>query len=482
MPRGIPLSEGEIRHRLQELRNKTVLHDAARQRVLLLEEEQENLRNRLAEQDAEVERLRAENRELTEELVKERDALQKLRELLFAREHPHRTQRARTPIPRTAASYRRSVPDRVTDEQTITLATCPDCGNAVSPPVASRTRVTEDIVLHPQPAVTRWIITRHWCRSCGKQVAGTVPGFLRQSRLGPHVLTYVVLAKYRLNLPYEKIRDSLALCFGLTVSEGEIAHLLEVAADLVGEKWMGILRAVRAGKRVHCDETGWFVNGERVWAHTASTETAVLYEIAPTRGKGVMEDILGAGFSGTRITDALPNYRNLPGTHQLCWAHLTREAGENAARQPESGERQELARVLNGVYADLRDVTGAEEWSEHRARRVRCRCDHRVQRLLQRTWIDPASRRLVARLRGFRSALFTCLTEEGIPPDNNHAERVLRKLVVQRKISGGNRSPTHAAIHARMMSVLETMRLDGGDLVATLQTLFTSRIAELSRQ
>ena len=97
-------------------------------------------------------------------------------------------------------------------------------------------------------------------------------------------------------------------------------------------------------------------------------------------------------------------------------------------------------------------------------------------------WHDPPSRRLVERLVAFRHALFTCLTEEGIPPDNNHAERVLRKLVVQRKISGGNRSPTHAIIHGKMMSVLETFRLEGGDLVGKLQTLFTSRIGELSRQ
>jgi hypothetical protein len=482
MPRGIPLSKGEIRRRLQDLRNKTALHATARQHVVLLQQENQELRERLAERDAEVEHLREENRKLTEELAKERDALQKLRELLFAREHPHRTPRARTPVPRTSASYRRSAPDRVTDEQTITLATCPDCGDAVSAPVASRTRITEDIVLSPQPAVTRWTITRHWCRSCGKQVAGTVPGFLRQSRLGPQVLTYVVLAKYRLNLPYGKIRDSLALCFGLTVSEGESARLLEVAAAVVGETWTGILRAVRAGKRVHCDETGWSIDGERAWVHTAATESAVLYEIAPTRGKGVMGDMLGAHFSGTRITDALPNDRNLPGAHQLCWAHLTREAGENAARQPGNEERQTLESVLHALYADLRDVTGAQTWSERRALRVRRRCDRQVQRLLQRTWIDPASRLLTARLRSFRSALFTCLTEEGIPPDNNHAERCLRKLVVQRKISGGNRSPTHAVIHARMMSVLETMRLEGGDLVGNLQALFSSQIAELSRQ
>lgn len=482
MPRGIPLTKGEIRHRLQDLRNKTVLHTAARQRVIFLEEENRRLREENGQLRNETAALRADMERLKDELARERDALQKLRELLFARDHPYRMRRVREPKPRIPESYRRPTPATVTKEQTVTLTACPDCGSPVSAPVSARTRLTEDITFHPEPVVTQWTLTRHWCRSCGVQVAGTVPGFLPQSRLGPNVLTYVVLARYRLNLPYGKIKDSLQLCFGLTVSEGEIAHLLETAAALVGEKWEEIVQAVKAGRVVHCDETGWFINGEKVWAHTAATETAVLYEIAPHRGKAVAVGLLGPTFSGTRVTDALPNYRNLPGRHQLCWAHLTREARENADRQPEYRERQTLATILDVLYGDLRAVTSAAVWDEEVAARTHRRCERRIAQLLRPSWHDPPSRRLVARLRDFRHALFTCLGEPGIPPDNNHAERVLRKIVVQRKISGGNRSPTHAVIHGKLMSVLETFRLEGGDPVGKLQALFTSRIAELSRQ
>lgn len=483
MPRGIPLTKGEIRQRLQDLRNKTALHAAARRRVLFLQAANVEWKEAVAERDAEIERLRAEKERLEERLAQKEDALQKLRALLFSREHPHRMHRVRELKPRATASYRRPVPARITEEQTVTLTDCPDCGTPVSSPQSSRTRVTEDIAFHPQPVVTAWTITRHWCTTCRKQVAGTVPGFPSQTRLGPNVLTYVVLAKYRLNLPYGKIRDSLSLCFGLTVSEGEIAHLLTVAADLVGEKWREIVASVKAGHVVHCDETGWFIDGKKVWAHTAATETAVLYEIAATRGKGVSENMLGPDFQGTRVTDALPNYRSLPGRHQLCWAHLTREAQENAERQPENAERQTLTKTLDAVYAALRDGTGAERWDEAAASRVHRRCERHITQLTRTAWHDPPSARLIRRLSEFRHALFTCLMEGGIPPDNNHAERVLRKLVVQRKISGGNRSPTHAVHHAKLMSVLETLRLQGGDLLAGLQTIVHEGITrELSRQ
>ncbi len=54
---------------------------------------------------------------------------------------------------------------------------------------------------------------------------------------------------------------------------------------------------------------------------------------------------------------------------------------------------------------------------------------------------------------------------------------------MQRKISGGSRSGAHAVIHAKLMSVMETLRLEEGNLVTNLQQLLQAGIAaELSAQ
>lgn len=444
-----------------------------------LERENERLREENAEQNAQI-------HDLESRLKKLEDANAHLKRLLFARKGPRPLAEERLAQPcgkkPGAAGFQRPLPapEEVTETRALVLETCPRCAAPVSAPVSAYTRTIEDIVLNPQRSVVQWEIARHWCRRCRQLVHGTVPGVLQKTRLGPNVLTYVVIAKYRLNLPYGKIVDSLQLCFGLSVSEGEIATLLDRASRLVGPVWAQITEAVKAGNAVHCDETGWFINGEKVWAWAFATEDAVLYEIADSRGRHVAAEALGPDFSGTRITDGLAVYATLPGTHQLCWAHLTREAREMAERDPEDTERQELQRALSAIYADLRAVARPESWSPRDAARVRRRCERTIARLLAHSWQEPGCRQLVERLRRFRGALFTCLTADGIPPDNNHAERVLRKLVVQRKISGGSRSPVHAEAHARLMSVLETFRLEGGDLVGKLQVLFSTRVGELS--
>lgn len=476
MPTGTPLTRAHI----QDFRNKASLHAAARQRVWRLETDNKQLKAENDKLKKTAQGLQAENEQLREKLQQQTEANQKLRALLFKRDHPHRTRRAQSNTPRTAASYRRQQPGVITERQELVLESCPDCGTAVSAPQSSRTRIVEDIVFHPQPQAVEWTIHRHYCSNCRRLVEGIVPGVLPKMTLGPNTLTYVVLAKYRWNLPYAKIQDNLIVSFGLTISEGEIANLIERAAQLVGAKWQEIIKAIKSGHTIHCDETGWYINGTKVWAHAFATDYAVVYEIMPTRGKGVAENML-AGFTGTRVTDCLPNYKNLSGSHQICWAHLTREAQENARREPGTQERQHLQRVVDTIYAELRVATS--QWEPGDAAHTKRSCEQRVAALVDRRWEDERCRILVNRLQDFHSALFTCLSAPGIPPDNNHAERVIRKIVVQRKISGGNRSPTHALYHAKLMSVIETLRLEGGSLLPKLQAVLRQGMAvQLSGQ
>lgn len=468
------LSEPTIRSRLVEWMNLKKLHKAARERVEALLEELKQLKGRLiATQE--------ENETLKEELRKRGETIEKLQKLLFERHAPRtRMVRERIPVPRTAASYRRPAPVSVTERKTISLRTCPDCNERVSCAQSSRTRIVEDIVLHPEPLATEWTITRHFCMHCKKLVEGDVPGILPHATLGPGVLTLVTIGRFRWNLPYAKIRDVLSLSYGLTVSDGEIARLLATSGKLVGPKWQEIVEAIRLGKRVHCDETGWWVDGEKAWAHVFSSGEATLYAIHDTRGKGVAEKALGNDFAGVRITDCLPNYKNLPGSHQICWAHLTREAFENQEREPNT-ERRLLSRELNAIYSRLRKET--DQWEKDSAQRAKRWCEKKLDALLARSSHDPPSRRLMERLQNFRPALFTCLDHSGVPSDNNEAERSLRKLAVQRKISGGSRSWKHAGIRATVMSVIETLKKENDDVLAGLQTLIQNGIAaRLSNQ
>ena len=64
------------------------------------------------------------------------------------------------------------------------------------------------------------------------------------------------------------------------------------------------------------------------------------------------------------------------------------------------------------------------------------------------------------------------LDDLSIPFDNNQAERDLRMLKVQQKISGAFRSVTGADAFGRIRGYLSTMRKQGAALLAALEALF----------
>ena len=67
-------------------------------------------------------------------------------------------------------------------------------------------------------------------------------------------------------------------------------------------------------------------------------------------------------------------------------------------------------------------------------------------------------RRIIERCEKYKDSLFTYLTQNDMPPDNNAAERNLRHFAVQRRISGGFKSPTVMGHYAVYLSLYMTCK------------------------
>ncbi len=76
---------------------------------------------------------------------------------------------------------------------------------------------------------------------------------------------------------------------------------------------------------------------------------------------------------------------------------------------------------------------------------------------------------LVLRLQDNREGVLRFTRDPTVPATNNEAERALRPLKVQQKISGSFRSTTGAQNHAVLRTVLDTARKPGWNLLETLR-------------
>jgi transposase len=72
-----------------------------------------------------------------------------------------------------------------------------------------------------------------------------------------------------------------------------------------------------------------------------------------------------------------------------------------------------------------------------------------------------------------RAARWIYTHTDGVQPTNNHAERMLRPVVLKRKLSGGSRSTAGATTSERLMSAAATCRLQARSFHEHLTETFT---------
>ena len=70
-----------------------------------------------------------------------------------------------------------------------------------------------------------------------------------------------------------------------------------------------------------------------------------------------------------------------------------------------------------------------------------------------------------------RNNLFRFVANPEIDATNNRAERGIRKAVIIRKISNGNRSKKGADIFGVLLSVIETLNLQGKNPLKEMKTI-----------
>jgi hypothetical protein len=169
-------------------------------------------------------------------------------------------------------------------------------------------------------------------------------------------------------------------------------------------------------------------------------------------------------------------YKFLKAAHQSCAAHLIRRCRDliqvstpTAARFPRA-----VKEILEQGLA-LRDRYLAQKITLHGLWTATGRLETKLDRLLDKTYQDPANRRLAKHLRHERPYLFTFLYCPGlVDATNNLAERVMRILVMIRKNWGGNRTKKGARAQAILTSVLCTARQQDKDAFQLLVDLLRS--------
>jgi transposase len=367
---------------------------------------------------------------------------------------------------------------------------CQGCGAELADARVTGVEARQVFDLPPlRLAVAEYRAQRRRC-ACGTITQAVFPAEARAAACyGPGIRALCCYLLAHQHLPVDRAAQLLADLLGAPVATGTLAAVLaEGAAGLDG--FVEVVRAGLAGASVaHFDETGARVAGRLHWVHSASTSLLSLFTVHAKRGKVAM-DAAGVlpGFAGVAVHDGWsPYWRYEQVTHALCGAHLRREL-EAITDEPGQGWAAGMAELLADAktQADRARDAGAERVDDG----VRARLHARYQRLLANGHAAnppprprPGQRRrgrlrrspaanLLGRLDRHRVEVLRFLDDLRVPFDNNQAERDLRMVKLQQKISGCWRTLAGAQAFLTVRSYIATARKHGVNPLHALRQLF----------
>jgi len=385
-------------------------------------------------------------------------------------------------------------------------------------------------------------IHRSKCPHCDKWIYPDL-GLFKNARFGPGLVGYVIDERIRFSKAYEDIINDMQKLFGgiFSLTPTAIIDWFYKFEEQVYNIYMQLEELVKQEEFLRIDETGLALLGKNWWLWVICSANLVLYRASSGRGHPSIKGLIES-FKGTIIADFFRAYEKFnENPHQKCLAHLLsdiielivglqkeneclakkvqkhqeqierikeekikgdtgekkkrgrkpKEAGLTKTqlakleiRHTENEKTLEQATKLGTFFkAPFKDT--CYNWKKLKSEQIpREDAEEALTKLLesiQKQGInEPDLEKIVNRCEKFSSQRFTYLDHAGMPPDNNLAERNLRKFARQRKTSGDFKSADLIKIYASYLSLYMTCQSNDRDFERLLENILSGDLVDFS--
>ena len=292
-------------------------------------------------------------------------------------------------------------------------------------------------------------------------------------------------------IPLKRVGEIFADLFNRPICKASIIKMnkktyeaLEIFDVIAKEK-------IRNSRVVHVDESGFYGENKRQWVHCASTETITHYQYHSKRGKIATDEIgILPGFNGILVHDFWRPYLKYSCAHALCNAHHLREL-VFLIEEKKSVWAADMKKLLLQIKKTVDDAR-----AEHDALSDKIVKDfeNRYEKILEQGMranpppspppppsLDNSdlskkkgpgkkskSLNFLIRLKEHREKVLAFMYNFEIHFDNNLAERDIRMVKLQQKISGTFRTDQGAKSFCRTRAYISTVKKNGINVLKAL--------------
>jgi transposase len=303
------------------------------------------------------------------------------------------------------------------------------------------------------------------CPCCGEVTHEPIPREVLAHSVGPRLTATLSYLSGCHGLSKRGVEEIAADVFDAPVGLGTVVNLEQEMSAALTAPHQEAVAAVQAAAVKHADETSWKLRGGLCWLWGAATASVAAFVIHARRSAAGLAALLGGTIQGILCSDRWGVYEQVPAERrQVCWAHLKRDfqkVVDGAGPSAFVGRRGlGLVKKVFAAWQGFQDgqVTRAGLQAE-----LEPVADRLNRVLLEGALLgeDPKVAAFCEKVLALEPALWTFARVEGVEPTNNFMERLLRRAVLWRRRSFGCWSAAGCRFVQRILTVVQTRRLQG---------------------
>lgn len=322
---------------------------------------------------------------------------------------------------------------------------CPDCGGPVEIDTENPASTLQQIEVVTKPTEATEHQSLHcYCAACQKTHTCAIPAEVRKAGLcGPELTSIIGFLKGACHASFSTIRRYLRDVYNLRLSRGMLQKIIDKVSEAIAPIYEALFDNLTAQRVLNVDETGHRDSGQKMWTWCFRADRFTVFRVDPSRSSKVLLEVLGQEFDGVIGCDYFSAYHKYRGLAdcavQFCFAHLIRDLRflkEHSTGRTHgwAGRLLDAIRDMFGIIHAREELGGRFEGElEDAAMMVLMRARYRVPD-------DPKAQNLARRFDEHGEDYLRFLTTPGLEPTNNIAERAIRFVVIDRRVTQGSKS------------------------------------------
>jgi hypothetical protein len=340
------------------------------------------------------------------------------------------------------------------------LEKCPHCGCNKVYHAARQRKYKQTDLKFTTSGIKQWVIEYHSgkgkCARCAMKFNDSI---LRQLNFGDNLFAWSVNLYTNYHISFAMISRLLKEQFGIwanpTYFNDRNYQWWQKFKPESDYCWQIILNS----PVIHIDETTVRLTKGKdrgyVWAF--ATPHTVFYHLTLNREAGFLQEWL-KDYKGVIVTDFFPGYEALPIRQQKCLVHLIRDLNDDLFKNPFDEEYKRMVIAFGDLLKKIVLTIDGYGLKKYHLKKHLKDITRFYKLFVLPDYKSELSVKCAKRLKKHWEELWTFLSHDGLPWNNNNAEAAIKAFAQHRRSVNGQVSDTGLTEYLSMLTIAQTCR------------------------